>query len=72
MILVQWHLIHVTENAPVDKMAHKACQARNSVALNLIKGHLDVFGCDLRCRVMQGIAEMLLARCCVLYPTLTL
>ena len=72
VILIQWHLIHVAENAPVDEVAHKSCQACNPVALNLIESHLDMLRCDLCGSVVEGITEMLLPRYSWLRTTLAL
>ena len=72
VILVQRHLIHVAENAPVNEVAHKSRQACNPVALNLIESHLYMLSGDLCSCVVEGVTEMLLARCRWLRPTLAL
>ena len=57
MVFVEWHLIYVTKDAPVDEVTHKACQSRNPVALNLIESQVDVLRGDLVCSIMQRRAE---------------
>lgn len=57
MVFVEWHLIYVTKDAPVDEVTHKACQSRNPVALNLIESQVDVLRSDLVCSIMKRRAE---------------
>ena len=59
MVVVQRHLIDMAKDAPVDKMAHKAGQSGNSVALDLFKGHVDVLRGNLLCSVVQRLLEVL-------------
>ena len=61
VILVEGHLVDVPEDAPVDEVAHQTCQPCNSIALNLVKRHLNVLRGYLRRGIVQRVAEMLLS-----------
>ena len=53
----------MAENAPVDEMADKASESGDSVTLNLLKGQIDMFRCDLARRIVKRLTEML--RVCI-------
>ena len=49
----------MAENAPVNEMADKASESGDSVTLNLLKGQIDMFRCDLARRIVKRLTEML-------------
>ena len=57
MVLVEWHLVDVTENAPVYEMTNKSRQPSNSITLDLIKCHLNVHLGDLLGGIMKRLSK---------------
>ena len=57
MVLVEWHLVDVTENAPVYEMTNKSRQPCNSITLDLIKCHLNVHLGDLLGGIMKRLSK---------------
>ena len=58
MVLIERHLIDMTENAPVYEMANKTGKPGDSVTLNFIESHFNVLSSDLLGRIMQRLREM--------------
>lgn len=63
MVLIERHLIYVTEDAPINEMADETSESGDSVTLNLLKGHIDMFSRYLACCIVKGLTEMLLRVC---------
>ena len=59
MVLIERHLIDVPKDAPIDEVADETCQSGNSLAHDLIKGHLDVFLSNLLRCIVQRVGEVL-------------
>ena len=59
MVLIERHLIDVPEDAPIDEVANETCQSSNSLAHDLIEGHLNVFLSDLLRCIVQRVREVL-------------
>ena len=53
VVLVEWHLVDVTEDAPVDEVADEACESGDPVTLNLLEGHMNMLRGDLIRRIVQ-------------------
>ena len=58
MVLVERHLIDMTEDAPVYEMANKTSKSGDSIALDFIESHFNVLSSDLFGRIMQRLREM--------------
>ena len=58
MVLVERHLVNVSEYTPVDEVRYKAGKSSNPIALNLLERHVDVLGCDLFSGIVERLGEV--------------
>ena len=61
MVFVEWHLVNVSKYAPIDEVGYEAGKPGNSIALNLLKRHVDVLGGDLLRGVVERLSEVALS-----------
>ena len=55
MVLVERHLVNVSEYTPVDEVRYEAGKSGNTITLNLFKRHVDMLRSDL----LRGIVKRL-------------
>ena len=58
MVLVERHLVNVSEYTPVDEVRYEAGKPGNPIALNLLERHVDVLGCDLLSGIVERLGEV--------------
>ena len=52
MVAIKGHLIDMAKDTPVYEMADETSESSDTITLDLIKGHLDVFSRDLLCCIV--------------------
>ena len=55
MVLIERHLVNVSEYTPVDEVRYEACKSGNAITLNFFKRHVNMLRSDL----LGGIVERL-------------
>lgn len=58
MVLVERHLVNVSEYTPVDEVRYKAGKSSNPIALNLLERHVNVLSSDLLSGIVERLREV--------------
>ena len=58
VVLVEWHLVDVAKDAPIDEMTNEACESGDPVTLDLFEGDVNMLRGDLIRRIVQCLLEM--------------
>ena len=58
MVLVERHLVNVSEYTPVDEVRYEAGKPGNPITLNLLERHVDVLRSDLLSGIVERLREV--------------